>query len=304
MRHDLPKVALLVLGVVLAAASTNSSNSTATTVAPQTAPMASTCDLLDTFGKLIQLLCGGLAFGVLIIKRFREKPRRSWCIWFMDVSKQCTSGLAAHFIGMLIAELIATASVSACSWYFVAYLVDSSLGMGLAYLFLKLGLCAAKACGCIHLMNSGDYGQRSGSGEVNKKAWVVQMMYWTFACVVPARFLCLGAVYALKDVFVNIAQWVQSLFSDPHVELVVVMLVGPLILNAVQFLVVDTFLKAPSPTHTLLDVDDDEADTESMNFIHNASDGIVADFDFDEPTPPNSAFKYLASSPTTNLGLN
>lgn len=53
-------------------------------------------------GIIIQLALGVLSFSVLIIKRFRETPRRPWKIWLFDTSKQLISQLMAHFINLTI----------------------------------------------------------------------------------------------------------------------------------------------------------------------------------------------------------
>ena len=37
-----------------------------------------TCQLLDSFGKFVQVVCGLLAASVLVVKRYRERPRRVW----------------------------------------------------------------------------------------------------------------------------------------------------------------------------------------------------------------------------------
>ena len=76
--------------------------------------------------------------------------------------------------------------------------------------------------------------------------------------------------------------------SPTKVELVCVMLVGPFVLNAVQFVVSDQFLKLRSRNqHTLLAVDD-LSDGESMDLFQRGSGVGVADFDFGETSP--SAF--------------
>jgi len=60
------------------------------------------CSMTGMLGIIIQLALGILSFSVLIIKRFREKPRRAWKIWIFDTSKQLISQLLAHFINLTI----------------------------------------------------------------------------------------------------------------------------------------------------------------------------------------------------------
>ena len=48
----------------------------------------STCALLGGTALAVQGMMAGLVLVSLIIKRFREQPRRPWPVWMGDVSKQ------------------------------------------------------------------------------------------------------------------------------------------------------------------------------------------------------------------------
>lgn len=65
--------------------------------------------------------------------RSKEVPPRPMLVWGMDVSKQLVSSGMAHILGMVIAmvaQLQATKQVtSECSWYFVVFSVDTTLGI-------------------------------------------------------------------------------------------------------------------------------------------------------------------------------
>ena len=56
----------------------------------------SKCEMFGGFGVLIQAIIGAAAFSILILKRYIEKPRRPWKIWFYDVAKQIISSLVLH----------------------------------------------------------------------------------------------------------------------------------------------------------------------------------------------------------------
>ena len=53
--------------------------------------------------------------------RHRERPKRPWLIWLLDILKQACSGAAGHTVGMVVAILASKAShgASECGWYFV-----------------------------------------------------------------------------------------------------------------------------------------------------------------------------------------
>ncbi len=63
--------------------------------------------MVGMLGILIQLGLGVLSFSVLILKRYREKPRRPWKIWIFDTSKQIASQMIAHFINLTISIALA-----------------------------------------------------------------------------------------------------------------------------------------------------------------------------------------------------
>ena len=60
------------------------------------------CELVGFAGIIVQLTLGFLSFSVLIYKRYTEKPKRAWKIWFMDTSKQGASQFLAHIINIVI----------------------------------------------------------------------------------------------------------------------------------------------------------------------------------------------------------
>ena len=60
------------------------------------------CSMVGLLGIIIQISLGALSFSFLIIKRYREHPKRPWKIWAFDTSKQMISQLIAHFINLTI----------------------------------------------------------------------------------------------------------------------------------------------------------------------------------------------------------
>lgn len=60
------------------------------------------CQLIGLVGILIQLVLAALSFSVLVYKRYKERPKRAWKIWFLDTSKQGASQFLAHVINVAI----------------------------------------------------------------------------------------------------------------------------------------------------------------------------------------------------------
>ncbi len=66
-----------------------------------------TCKLIGgTFQSFLQLVLAIAALAALIVKRWREYPRRRPKIWIYDVSKQAVGGITMHAWNILFGELI------------------------------------------------------------------------------------------------------------------------------------------------------------------------------------------------------
>ena len=88
------------------------------------------CELVGFAGIIVQLTLGFLSFSVLIYKRYTEKPKRAWKIWFMDTSKQGASQFLAHIINIVISiKLSANIESDACIWYLTTNVLDNTVGV-------------------------------------------------------------------------------------------------------------------------------------------------------------------------------
>lgn len=106
---------------------------------PEEKTNSSNCSMTGMLGIIIQITLGVLSFSVLIIKRFRESPRRPWKIWIFDTSKQLISQLMAHFINLTISIALAYNDDSAdeCLWYLTTNVLDNSLGVLICVFILR-----------------------------------------------------------------------------------------------------------------------------------------------------------------------
>lgn len=97
------------------------------------------CEIFGIVGVIVQLVLGALSFSVLVIKRYREHPKRPWRIWAMDTSKQGTSQLIAHFINVGISLLLSMhLENDACIWYFTTNVLDNTVGVFICCGVLRL----------------------------------------------------------------------------------------------------------------------------------------------------------------------
>lgn len=85
--------------------------------------------------------------------RQRERPKRPFVVWAMDVSKQAVCATTCHVINMMFAMLAyhnvsseeESEDASECSWYFVQYNFDNTFGVPLTMLIHTFIVSAAKA---------------------------------------------------------------------------------------------------------------------------------------------------------------
>jgi len=218
------------------------------------------CSLVDSFGWWIQSLGGLLASSVLILKWRWERPQRPAIIWFLDSFKNGSSQLAAHFLSVYIAEFASTSSpahVSPCSWYLWVFIIDITLGVALAFLLLKLWGAALKGS---PVGKSGNYGQvwDPETGRVivppDYSVYWGQFGVWIGLCVLPSRIVCGSLVAVFAETLLKPATLVSEIFAGhPRAELIFVLLLGPVVMNAVQFLIQDAFLIAQPKAHLVTD---------------------------------------------------
>lgn len=122
------------------------------------------CRLLGGFSLILQAVMGVIVLLSLVVKRYREHPRRPWRIWILDVSKQLTGQVYVHICNVAlsaagagahaphaphaprpthtsapaVARLLRRAAAvvadgpaqsSACSLYFLNIALDTTLGV-------------------------------------------------------------------------------------------------------------------------------------------------------------------------------
>ena len=113
--------------------------------APPPAPPTE-CELLGGFSLLTQATLAIICIGVLLFKRARERPQRPWIVWLFDVSKQAFSSTLQHAVNVVIGLLLGRDSqASACSWYFVMYVLTSINALWLVALMMCLAATTARA---------------------------------------------------------------------------------------------------------------------------------------------------------------
>ncbi|TMW61270.1 hypothetical protein Poli38472_013733 [Pythium oligandrum] len=206
--------------------------------------MSAQCTLIaDQTDDAVQLALGFVALSSLYCKWHFETPRRPAKIWFMDAMKQGTSALMIHVLNIFSA--IATANFSAqpsdadeCAFYFMNVVIDTTLGVYIAYLLLNVVTAFAMRRNWPSLKHPGRYGD-----PPSLRVWTIQLLSWMGVLVVMKAIVAI-AIYIFRTPLGFMGSLLfYPVHNHPKVELLIVMIGCPLVMNMVQFWIQDSFLK-------------------------------------------------------------
>lgn len=227
------------------------------------------CKLINlgsvAYADTVQLLLGLLAILSLLFKRYIERPQRTCHIWLLDVSKQATGGIFAHFLNIAMAIYLSSLQSTGgqCAWYFINYTIDTTIGIIFAWFYFRIINIIAHRLNWTSLKHTGDYHLHKSyiaiSNRVNYRIWGLQLLAWVIV-IALTKFTLLGFIYLAISPLNSFAVFFKDLFTSPKVELLVVMICCPLLMNAIQFWIFDTFLKKKTSTNP-------SANTESQRLI-------------------------------------
>jgi len=226
------------------------------------------CQLVGgSFAIIIQLLLGVVVLSALFLKRYWDvcgckfkNPERDFKVWALDVSKQAIGSCFAHGCNLVLAILLSGIALQnpgehpmhpdECAWYFINFLADSFLGIPLSWALLEVVHMIAIRCNLEGLHESGNY------GEDMYWTWLMQLIAWLW--IVFATKLTLGLlIWPLGRSIGRFGVWMfKPLRDSPQIELVIVMVLAPSIINVFVFWIYDNMLMAGP---------DDEQGTEEID---------------------------------------
>jgi len=249
------------------------------------------CRLLGPTALVVQALLGLLVILSLVYKRHRESPKRPWKIWLFDVAKQLAGQMFVHGVNLLISGIVArVASGNACVLYFLNILVDTTLGVGIIYYCLKWATLLLSEKLGLEGFRSGEYGS-----PPSFVYWIRQLGVY-LSCLIVMKLVVVG-LFAIWPGISKIGEWLLSwLGNGDAAQVIFVMGLFPIIMNVLQFWLIDSIVKAHTPPLSLTDDSSrfgaDEGDREQL-FQADGSD--EEDETVDEPgsTPP----KYDIENP-------
>ncbi|POV99264.1 hypothetical protein PSHT_13749 [Puccinia striiformis] len=208
---------------------------------PHTQLDTQTCSLLGPFSILIQAIMALIILASLLYKRHREKPKRKYRIWTADVSKQVLGQAFVHMLNIFISDSMASlpSKGNPCALYFHEHIhryYDWSLRLFLALNFITLLVCKTLKKTSTNLgLSSGIY------PDPFIKSWMKQLSIYFIGLIILKLF-------------------VLGLFCGRYDR--------PTILNVLQFLLIDSFIK--HKPHTNLDYQSQSED--GRRFLNNPED--------------------------------
>jgi len=180
------------------------------------------CQLNDAFGLILQGILAFTAFCILIVKRHREPSleRRPVNIWFYDTSKQAIGAVIVHFANVFLANHF---QGDPCTWYFINFLLDTTIGLIIIWLCIRITSILAKLKGWRSL-SFGEYGN-----PPQLIWWFKQCLVYILVMFIEKSIIVLLVQLSFWD---DVRKFILTPFKyHPKLEAGFVMLIVPFIMN-------------------------------------------------------------------------
>lgn len=227
----------------------------------------SECRLLGPFSILVQASLGLLALLSLVFKRWRERPQRPIKVWAFDVSKQVFGSAMLHLANLLMSmfsagqlEIHRDYKPNPCSFYLLNLGIDVSCSLldffglifltsfqttlGIPILILALRILNFLAsytpiANPPESIESGNYGHPPRAGW-----WLKQSVIY-FLGLLNMK-VCVFFLIQFLPFIVKVGDWaLKWTEGNTALQITFVMLLFPVCMNAIQYYIIDTFIKKP-----------------------------------------------------------
>ncbi|KAJ5567162.1 hypothetical protein N7535_006468 [Penicillium sp. DV-2018c] len=253
------------------------------------------CKLLGSFSVFVQVALGGLALLSLVYKRWRERPQRPLKVWAFDVSKQVFGSVMLHLLNLLMSmfaagqlEIRQSYKPNPCSFYMLNLGIDTTLGIPILILLLRVLNYIAfytPLANPPESIESGNYGQPPRVTWWLKQSIVyfiglLGMKVSVFFLIQLCPFIVKAGDWALR--------WTEG---NTALQIIFVMLLFPVIMNAIQYYIIDIFIKKQnSSQYTESDTTRDAAEDDDSDHREALLDGLDDSYsvDSDDEIPGKS----------------
>ncbi|KTW28778.1 hypothetical protein T552_01408 [Pneumocystis carinii B80] len=186
------------------------------------------CKILSPFSLFVQEILGAFVLFSLLIKRHWEYPRRSFRIWFFDVSKQIIGAAVIHILNVFISNIIGFNErehgfSNPCVWYLLNIMIDTTIGVPILWIVLGFIGRICKFMGCVGT-KSGDY-----DGDPPRITWWLKQLF-----IYILGLICMKiSVFPILRIPIldNTANWLLSwTSSEEKLQIFFIMFFVPLML--------------------------------------------------------------------------
>ncbi|KKA22388.1 hypothetical protein T310_3594 [Rasamsonia emersonii CBS 393.64] len=220
------------------------------------------CELLGPFSLVVQAALGALALLSLVYKRWKERPQRPVKVWAFDVSKQVFGSAMLHLANLLMSmfsaghfEITRTSyQPNPCSFYLLNLGIDTTLGIPILVFILRIVNHLAQYT---PLANPPESIESGNYGHPPKTTWWFKQSLLYFIGLLWMK-ICVFFIIQMFPVIVKIGDWaLRWTEGNTATQIIFVMLLFPVIMNAIQYYIIDTFIKKQVPVdrEPLLDED-------------------------------------------------
>lgn len=233
----------------------------------------SSCKFFDSFGIIVQLILSLICVGLLLLKKYFDPVQRSWKTWFLDFFKLMICEGTKHMLNLWIAYVIGASSGLECEWYLVNIIVGCIIGVALQFSLLKLAT---------YLINKfSNYKFESGNylnehNEICNKEFLLQLFIW-WSIVVISKSLTLFFLLAFYHILENMSLFILSPFNNPRIKLIIVMVVVPMIFNAIELCLVDLIIQRKTEDTSLNNKKEITSESESTTDDVNENISFIKD---------------------------
>eukprot|EP00747_Dinoflagellata_sp_TGD_P189855 gnl/TRDRNA2_/TRDRNA2_50703_c0_seq1.p1 gnl/TRDRNA2_/TRDRNA2_50703_c0~~gnl/TRDRNA2_/TRDRNA2_50703_c0_seq1.p1 ORF type:complete len:280 (-),score=55.11 gnl/TRDRNA2_/TRDRNA2_50703_c0_seq1:86-925(-) len=219
----------------------------ATTTVPVLVAKEVGCQVLaGTTGKMVQVLLFACVCATLFYKFKRNAGGRSLYEFLMDSSKQIAGATWTHMMNLFFAlhlEAYFEGQGDQCEWYWVNIMVDCSIGVVVQYVLLLVSTSLVQKHLPEHAddLKTGEY--KNSDDSLNWNKYFKQLLMW-LAIVSAMKLIMVIIMMIGHGMFIQVAGLVLApVTAAPTLELLVVMILTPFIMNSVQFWTTDNFIR-------------------------------------------------------------
>ncbi|EPS31206.1 hypothetical protein PDE_06161 [Penicillium oxalicum 114-2] len=257
------------------------------------------CKLLGPFSLLVQAALGALALSSLVYKRWRERPQRPLKVWAFDASKQVFGSGLLHLANLLLSMFSAgelgirkAYKPNPCSIYLLNLGIDTTLGIPILIMILRgLNYIAfyTPLANPPESIESGNYGQ-----PPRALWWLKQSMIYFIGLL--GMKICVFFLISLFPFIIKVGDWALGWTEgNTALQIAFVMLLFPVIMNALQYYIIDHFIKKHASQDTLYDAPNSADDDEDAPRREALLDG------FDEAYSTDSDAESSRQKPTVTV---